>query len=141
MSLADILLASSERGMEMQRDMDLVRKIMFEVQSRMDVEPKAVEIDGVDDVTLGRHVEMLFDAGFLEGLESGTTLASSYRVIVVTDLSWDGHDFIDAISKDGVWQKLKETFSPAEMSTMPLKVIKDASIAVLTSIVKARIGL
>lgn len=127
--------------MEMQRDMDLVRKIMLEVRSRDDVEPRTVEIDGVDDITLGRHVEMLFDAGFLEGLELRTTLASSYRVISVTDLSWDGHEFIDAISKDGVWQKLKETFSPAEMGTMPLKVIKDAAIAWFTSIVKARLGL
>jgi Hypothetical protein (DUF2513) len=69
------------------------------------------------------------------------SVSRSYHIVLVTDLSWEGHDFIDAISKDGVWQKLKETFSPAEISTMPLKVIKDASIAWFTSIVKSRLGL
>jgi hypothetical protein len=117
--------------MEMQRDMDLVRKIMLEVQSRGDVFPRTVKIDDVDDEMLGRHVEMLFDAGFLDGSKM-QSVSRSYHIVLVTDLSWEGHDFIDAISKDGVWQKLKETFSPAEISTMPLKVIKDASIAWFT---------
>jgi hypothetical protein len=53
------ILALSEKGMEMQRDMDLVRKIMLEVQSRGDVFPRTVKIDDVDDEMLGRHVEML----------------------------------------------------------------------------------
>jgi hypothetical protein len=140
MAPTDILLASSEKGTEMQRDMNLVRKIMLSVQSRGDVFPKNVKIDDVDDEILGRHVEMLFDAGFLDGSKM-QSISLSYHIVLVRDLSWGGHDFIDAISKDGVWQKLKETFSPTELSTMPLKVLKDASIACFTSIVKARMGL
>lgn len=140
MASAGILLASSEKEAEMQRDMNLVRKIMLQVQSRGDVFPRTVKIDDVDDEILGRHVEMLFDAGFLDGSKM-QSVSLNYHIVLVRDLSWEGHDFIASISKDGVWQKIKETFSPTELSTMPLKVIKDASIACFTSIVKARMGL
>jgi hypothetical protein len=99
-----------------------------------------VRIDGIDNDLLARHVEMLFDAGLLDGTAMGNVFGT-YRNIHVKDLSWDGHEFIDAISKEGVWKKLKETLSPAEISTLPLKVIKDTSIALLTSIVKAKFGL
>jgi hypothetical protein len=104
---------------EMKRDMDLVRRIMLDVQSRNDLFPKLVRIDGIDNDLLARHVEMMFDEGLLTGTAIGNVLGI-YRDILVTDLSWAGHDFIGAISKDGVWQKLKETFSPSEISTLPL---------------------
>src|SRR3546814_8904031 len=50
-----------------QRDMDLVRRIMKEIRLRSDIRARPVEIDGVDPVVLGRHVEMLFKAGLVEG--------------------------------------------------------------------------
>src|SRR3546814_17301747 len=58
-----------------QRDMDLVRRIMKEIRLRSDIRARPVEIDGVDPVVLGRHVEMLFKAGLVEG----TPHASSGR--------------------------------------------------------------
>ena len=62
---------------------------------------QSVKIDGYDDVIVGRHVEMLFDAGFLEGMEH-STLASQYRDNFVK--AWDGREFVGAISKEELWE-------------------------------------
>ena len=102
----------------MQRDMDLVRQIMLATQAKQGLDPEPIKIEGVDDVVVGRHVEMLFDAGFLDGFEYDTTLASQYRNILVKDLSWDGHEFIGAISKDELWQTLKFAIGPGELARL-----------------------
>ena len=115
----------------MTRDMELVRRILLAVQAKTSLEPKLIKIDGVADEVVGRHIEMLFDAGFLEGMEH-STLASQYRDIFVKDLSWDGHEFVGAISKEELWQKLKSAIGPSELASQSLEAIKDTSIAVAT---------
>jgi hypothetical protein len=67
-----------ERESEMKRDMDLVRRIMLDVQSRNDLFPKKIRIDGVDNDLLARHVEMLFDAGLLTGTVTSNVLGRVY---------------------------------------------------------------
>ena len=125
----------------MQRDMDLIRRILLTVRDKQNLDLEPIKIDGVADIILGRHVEMLFQEGFLEGIEYGTTLASQYRNYLVKDLSWDGHEFIGAVSKDELWQKLKAGIGPVELASQSLKAIKDAAIAVATTYLKGKLGL
>src|SRR3546814_9521438 len=73
-----------------QRDMDLVRRIMKEIRLRSDIRARPVEIDGVDPVVLGRHVEMLFKAGLVEGTPHASS-GRPYTQVLVRDLSWAGH--------------------------------------------------
>ncbi|PNE12428.1 MAG: hypothetical protein CR217_03410 [Beijerinckiaceae bacterium] len=127
-------------SIDVKRDMELVRRILLTVQAKSSLEPELIQIDGLDDAVVGRHVEMLFDAGFLEGMEH-STLASEYRDILVKDLTWDGHEFVGAISKDELWQKLKSAIGPGELAGQSLKAIKDASIAAATAYLKGKLGL
>lgn len=123
----------------MTRDMELIRKILLVVQARKDIAPRPLVIDGVDDDVLGRHVEMLFDAGMLDGV-SGRSGSKYYKHVLIRDLSWNGHDFLSALSNETVWAKLKETLS-GELTTLPLSVLKDAGVALLKEWVKQKIGL
>jgi len=127
-------------SIDVKRDMELVRRILLTVQAKTNLEPELIKIDGHDDAVVGRHVEMLFDAGFLEGMEH-SILASEYRDIFVKDLSWDGHEFVGAISKEELWQKLKSAIGPGELAGLSLKAIKDASIAAATAYLKGKLGL
>ncbi len=94
-------------GDEMKRDMDLVRKILLEVDSWNDLEPKTVSIYGADDLALNREIERPYDNGFLEGIAGNKSLHSHYKPIIVTDLSMKGHDFLDSIRDPDVWDKTK----------------------------------
>jgi Hypothetical protein (DUF2513) len=52
----------------MTRDMELARKIFSAIQARKDAEPiMGMTIDGYEPATVMRHVEMLFNAGFIDG--------------------------------------------------------------------------
>jgi hypothetical protein len=87
----------------MNRDMDLMRQILLEVDSWNDLEPKHVKIDGVDDVKLNREVERLFDSGYLEGIAS-SPIQHQYKIIAVRDLSPKGHDLLNSIRDQDVLQ-------------------------------------
>ena len=71
--------------------------------------PRPIQIEGYDDVTVARHVEMLIEAGLAKGSsrESGS---SHTPVVKVTDLTWEGHEFASALQNKGVWNKIKQTF-------------------------------
>jgi len=133
-------LFETSRPIDVKRDMELVRQILLAVQAKTDLEPELIKIDGLDDAVVGRHIEMLFDAGYLEGIEH-STMASQYRDVLVKDLSWEGHEFVGAISKEELWQKLKSAIGPGELAGQSLKAIKDAAIAAATTYLKGKLGL
>lgn len=123
-----------------QRDMELIRKILLAVQTKATLKHELVKIDGVDDEIVGRHVEMLFNAGYLEGRPMALA-SQSYVRIGVKDLSWQGHDFLSALENQGVWSKLKESFGAGELATLPLTVIKDAAVGLLRQYALQKLGL
>ena len=124
----------------MTRDMELIRKIILAIQARQDVVLAPLEIPGVDPAILARHVEMLLDAGLIEGIKWGGYNAP-LPTIQIKDLSWAGHEFASALGNDNVWNKIKQQFSVAEIVKMPFGVLKDVGIGILTEMAKQQAGL
>jgi hypothetical protein len=64
-------------------------------------------VDGFDEATVARHVEMMEEAGLIEAdiltlpEHSGAVRAKVLRI------TWDGYDFLDAARSDTVWNKVK----------------------------------
>lgn len=91
----------------MVRDFDLIRKIMLDVQSGPADQPQCtLHFDGeYDQATVDAHVSLLIDAGLL----TGKVLRGSGRILhaVVTGMTWEGHDFIDAAKDETLWAKAK----------------------------------
>jgi Hypothetical protein (DUF2513) len=116
-NIASVLPSAAEG--EMERDMDLMRQILLEVKSWNDLGPKQVTINGVEDIKLNRGVEMLYDAGFLEGIAS-SPYQGQYKRIAVRDLSMKGHDFLDSIRDPDVWNETKKGAEAAGGFTMEL---------------------
>lgn len=128
----------------MARDMNIIRKICLEIQSRTDTKPQAVRVDGVDEETLLRHLEMMYKAGLLEATEVHycTSNASGLpRKLDVRDLSWDGHDFAAAIKNDSVWSRMTTALSPSDLAGLPLSVVKDIAVALLRGWARQKLGL
>src|ERR1700674_3783330 len=100
----------------MTRDMELIRKIFAEIQSRKDALPKPVEIPDVDEEVVARHLEMLLEAALIDG-QSSHPLGQAFPNIMVTDLSWAGHDFAAALANDSVWGQMKKKFSASQLKT------------------------
>jgi DNA-binding transcriptional ArsR family regulator len=134
-----IALDPNGRAM-MTRDMELIRRILLEIQARKDLGPFQIKFDDVDVVTLSRHLEMLVDAGLVEGIVS-KSLNRGFPVVAVTDLSWAGHEFISPLENDSVWAKIKESFSPAQLAAMPLAAMQQVGVGLAVAWAKQKVGL
>jgi hypothetical protein len=125
----------------MQRDMELIRRIFAEIRAKNDLVPRPVRLDGYDDLQVGRHIQMLIDDGYLEGLVKKQNDKFNPLYCLVTDLSMKGHDFSAALDNESVWNKIKASMSPSELATAPLGIIKDIGLEILTKLIKQQVGL
>lgn len=93
----------------MKRDMDLIRRILLTIEAD---EPYD-EIPGVDvDVLIG-HVELLFDAGLVEGQNTSTLAEADFRIDRIT---WAGHEFLDAARNESVWKTVRRQLKEKSLS-------------------------
>lgn len=124
----------------MTRDMELIRKIIAEIQSRKDAQPRSLEIPDVDEAIVSRHLEMLHSANLIEGHKSDS-IDSPFPYFEVTDLSMSGHDFAAALANESIWAQIKESFSPNQLKTLPLTVVKDVGVGLLAKWALKQAGL
>jgi hypothetical protein len=77
------------------RDMELVKRILAEVESWPDESPRDVVVEGYKPHVVARHLEMLAAAGFLDVYVQ----PDPETPIRVRDLSWKGHEYFDGVGR------------------------------------------
>jgi hypothetical protein len=107
----------------MKRNMDLIRSILLiaEEQPSRGRRPPALVVDGVDDATVAKHIELLADAGFVEANLLRTETESAIRGQVVR-ITWQGHEFLDAARSNTIWAKAKTEIA-AKAGSVPLELL------------------
>jgi hypothetical protein len=93
----------------MKRDMELTRKILFEIEEQY--EPgegtlMGLNIDGYDMRTVAEHCDLLFPQGFIKSYKAvygGDTI----HFFQVGNISSSGYDYLELIRNDKVWDKTK----------------------------------
>jgi hypothetical protein len=93
----------------MNRDMDLVRKIMFAVEEAdpETLRRKLLSIEGYDAATVAYHVKLMQQADLVEAhvVEPDN---QPPQFAMVYGLTWAGHDWLDATRNETVWAKTKQ---------------------------------
>jgi hypothetical protein len=90
----------------MKRDLDLVRKILFETERKPS--PRGLvnlQIPGYSEEEVSYHVKLLADAGLIEAQDLSTMHGFSWQPKALT---WEGHEFLDAARNDTVWNRTKD---------------------------------
>ena len=114
----------------MKRDMNLVRKILFEIE-KADGDPRdwiELEIDGYDQLTVCHHVAIMEEAGLVDAINLST---SDEYAVFPRRMTWDGQDFLAAVRKDSIWEKVKAK-AGGEVVDVPFAVAKAWATALLT---------
>lgn len=121
----------------MVRDMDVVRSILLEVESIAPGEARGgvSSLAGCDELTFAGHIELLKEVGFVE---AAVARANGVGAVAarVERLTWQGHDFLDAIRSDSVWSKTKSTIA-ATVGSASLEVVKAVAVSIA---MKAALG-
>lgn len=123
----------------MKRDMELCRKILFAIEDQyVDTALYGLEVEGYSDKQVAYHCKILYNGGYIS--DYGAQFADDELCyFAVGSLTWEGHDFLDKIREDTVWNKTKDTIKSKGLP-MVLDVIKDVASAIITSMTTAAIG-
>jgi Hypothetical protein (DUF2513) len=91
----------------MKRDLDLIRSLMLELEEKLQpgesitYEANYGDSQGMYQV---EHVRLLIDSDFIEVIDASHMGGLSY---VVTRITNPGHDFLDAMRSESVWNSVK----------------------------------
>lgn len=116
---------------EMKRDMDLFRQILFKIEENPEMDgtrefyPNSPEEIGIFDHSteeVAYHIKLLIEAGLVDG---AVTVYMPMQII--RNLTNEGHDFLDDIRDDTIWQKVKERV--AGLPSVGISVIAQIALA------------
>ena len=116
----------------MRRDHDLIRAIFLKVEEDANGK-KPLEIDlsvanySADQVSY--HVRLLVESGYLRGSRVGGAIGPGPERWVVFDLTNSGHDFLDAIRSDTVWNTMKAKLQSSGI-TLALDSLKKLAVKI-----------
>ena len=100
----------------MKRDLDLIRSILLRVEQSEGAE----NYDRMEeDKKVIYQVELLKEAGFID-------VRSHSDGHFVRRLTWRGHDFLDAVRDDTVWNRTKEKIS-STVGSASVEIVKAAA--------------
>jgi hypothetical protein len=83
-------------------------------------------------------MELLMEAGLVSGKMSSELGRGPHDFLAIR-LTWQGHEFLDTVRSDTVWQKTKKSFINQGVS-MTFDLIKSIATDVTASYLKATIG-
>ena len=115
----------------MKRDMELVRKILLETEaaSHSPIEWIVLNIEGYDPACISYHVKIMKEAGLIDA-ENLTTL--SHFEWQPKSLTWEGHEFLDAVRNETVWAKTQEVVK-SKGGSVSFEVLKELAIQTFKS--------
>lgn len=112
-----MLSAAEGAAIPLRRDMDLIRELLLKLEDMQkphlvqgfQVSDPEIIIEGQSDDALDEHVQMLFDAGFIEsGTDVNGPLSGGWYF---KKLTWSGRDFLDSVREPKVWAETKNKAS------------------------------
>ena len=122
----------------MKRDMDLVRKLVLYIEEKEDDNPiLKAPFSGYSELDFEEHYHLLFEAGLVrcETVCSGSTPSRIVKVIPFS-LTWEGHDFADAIKNETIWKNAKAKIT-SQIGGLPFDVLKAVLIGMCKEAIKA----
>lgn len=93
----------------MKRNWDTIRKIMLAVEAMPDEGSTlaSADVTGIDSEAVFYHMRLLIESSLAVGNCPEMLSGPSHGWL--TRLTWDGHELLDNIRRDTVWNKIKET--------------------------------
>ena len=115
----------------MKRNWDLIRKILLKLEEKADSTSwlESSDIKGYDYKTVAYHYKLLKNAGIIEALDISTMEEENYAAL---SLTWQGHEFLDKIRNDNVWNKVKSTVQSKSLD-LSFDVIKQVATATISA--------
>ena len=116
----------------MKRDMDLVRKILLEIEEQyVSTAIYNLKVDGYPLETVAYHCKIMHEFGLISHYSANYANNTIYN-FAVGGLTWEGNDYLDKIRDDSIWKKTKDTITEKGLPLV-FDTIKAISTAFITA--------
>ncbi|WP_261987951.1 DUF2513 domain-containing protein [Streptococcus dysgalactiae] len=124
-----------ENGIDMKRNMELCRLVLLEIEKKYrSISLHNLAIENYDKDVVAYHCKLLFEAGLISSYKP-TYADDEIYSFNVGSLTWQGHEFLDKIREDSVWNNTKKKIKDS-MLPMTLDVIKDVATSIVAKMLK-----
>lgn len=107
----------------MKRNLDLVRAILLDVEARgTPLELIDPEVDGFNELEISYHVMLLEDSGLIRAMDR--TAIGIFRWSAGA-LTWRGHELLEYLRDDALWQTAKSEVLVAAGDGLPFDVLQE----------------
>lgn len=116
----------------MPRDLDLLRLILLKMESDSEARKffsSSFATEKYDEKTVSAHLKMLLDAGYIEASKV-SRIGQPHDDYIVKSITMAGHDYLDTVRDDTVWDKTKKKVKETGLS-VSLEMIKSVAVAML----------
>ena len=111
----------------MKRDLDLIRKILLSIESG-----KEEDLSDYAPEVCNYHRALVIEAGLALGhIHEGAN--GMPDAVLIQRLTWEGHEYLDAIRSEDIWEKTKRTFKQQGLA-MTLELVKTVALKVATDL-------
>ncbi len=96
--------------------MELIREILLELES----ESKSDALERNNGDELKYHQALVIEAGLAQGNVTKTlsNTTNSPDHVILRRLTWEGHEFLDSVRQEQVWNTVKSEFKDATLETV-----------------------
>lgn len=124
----------------MKRNWDTIREILTHLEEMPDTDSILQPSDFPSEKAFeySYHAELLIDAGLVEG-EMSRTLGGGPTHFFIQRLTWAGHEFLDSIRSDTVWEKTKTTFAEKGVD-MTFDLVKSVATDIAVALIRGAAG-
>lgn len=108
----------------MKRNWDTIRELLTKVEEcTLPADMIQLQDFPTDrSAEISYHMKLLIEAGLVSG-QMINTMGPEVKDFLAEQLTWNGHEFLDSIRSDTVWQKTKKMFTEQGLS-MTFDLIK-----------------
>ncbi|MGF1645072.1 MAG: DUF2513 domain-containing protein [Thiotrichales bacterium] len=124
----------------MKRDWDIVREILTRMEEcSTPGDTLSLSSFGAERAAeISYHAELLLEAGLVDG-QMSKTISRGPHDFFLRRVTWSGHEFLDSIRSDSVWERTKRVFASKGIE-MTVDLVKSVATEVASAALKGVIG-
>ncbi|NLZ54536.1 MAG: DUF2513 domain-containing protein [Thermoanaerobacteraceae bacterium] len=98
-----------------------------------------IQLEGYTQEEIIYSADKLLDAGYITGTRKVFLGSDGTPQIEIKSITWDGHQFLDNIRDNKVWEQTKGILS--KFSSVSIGIISNVASQVISNIIKSQMGL
>ena len=122
--------------------MELIRHLLFVLADKAGPEilkVSEIEAEGYSPTEVQYHLNLMYQAGWINGEDVRSSTSDRLIKVMPFDLTWQGHEFLEAVRDPEIWRQAKSGASKA--GTAGIEFIWGMATALLKNAIRERTGL